>query len=77
MSGAHIEHTTVNMGPSDRVVDAATALAQAITKNAEAIIAIAQALKNDGPSYGVFVEGDTIHHAHNTTNYHANSLEEH
>lgn len=61
MANATIEHSTITMGPSDKVVEAALELAEATRVNAKAIMAIAKALRGPGQATGVFVAGDSNH----------------
>ena len=63
MPAASINNSTVIVGPTDKVAEAALELAEAARINAKAILAIARALQGPQQATGIYVGGDS-HHSH-------------
>jgi len=61
MSTVNVSDTTINVGPTNQVVEAARELAKAAKLNAEAILEIARALAGPNQATGVYVGGDSYH----------------
>jgi hypothetical protein len=65
MANAYINGSTVIIGPTDKVAEAALELAEAARINAKAILEIAKALQGPERATGVYVAGDVTHrHEH-------------